>query len=677
MSVNYINTRSKKILYMIISADDYVSLDEIAKEVKLSKRSIYYEICKVNEWLEGCQLPELEIIRGRGIRLEADKKEKIEQIMENGKTKESYVFSPTERMQVIICYIIYAKEPIYIEELTEYCMVSRNTIFNDLRAVVSQLQEYNLKLEYETRKGYQIAGDNIRIRALFFLYFSLLRPLFETGILKFINQEEMEQCYEKLKKIEAELNTSYVDGVLLSIATLLPIMLRNDQQMYFPGLKKEEMCTSREYQLIEKYFPELCEIEKIYLCLHLLGSRVSVASADIFDSPANQTVYEISKALVSEFEKVACVIFEEREELERALFVHINASLYRYQYGIQIGNAMKQDIVREYSDLFELTRIVCKYLEQQIGLPIPDGEIAYLALHFGAHLQGGQTQNEELRILIVCVNGISTGNMIRREVSQLLPDAKIVDVAAASGIRNIHNICDIVISTVRIKSLVPVIVVNPILTDLDRKNILNNSIVKSKIGLVDTEAVFEIMKKYVKETDQEKVKRDLIEYFGERAGDTSVIRGKNYPGLCDILNTEKVQILDADLKWGQSLRLAGQCLIKKGSITPEYIESIISQIRYYGPYMFLMPGVILAHAKPENGVNHMDVSFCILKREVKYSEFHKARIIIVLAAENQEKHLKILKDIMKVLEDTARVEDLTRLNRPEEVVEYLSKVLKK
>lgn len=57
-----------------------------------------------------------------------------------------------------------------------------------------------------------------------------------------------------------------------------------------------------------------------------------------------------------------------------------------YRFGIQTADVMSKDIIREYPDLFEITKIVSNYIEKQIGLPIPDGEIAYLALHFGSHL---------------------------------------------------------------------------------------------------------------------------------------------------------------------------------------------------------------------------------------------------------------------------------------------------
>ena len=51
MTEAYISTRCKKILYMIMASDTYVSLPQISEEFKLSKRSIYYELCKINDWL--------------------------------------------------------------------------------------------------------------------------------------------------------------------------------------------------------------------------------------------------------------------------------------------------------------------------------------------------------------------------------------------------------------------------------------------------------------------------------------------------------------------------------------------------------------------------------------------------------------------------------------------------
>lgn len=497
MTEAYISTRCKKILYMIMASDTYVSLPQISEEFKLSKRSIYYELCKINDWLSVQGINEITVVRGKGIKLTEEEKQQIEQVMEKGGAKEEYIFSPMERIYFIICYIIKSKEAVNVEQLAEYLQVSRNTIFNDIRVVVKQLQDFDLTLGYKSKQGYFIDGDSIRIRALFMLYINMLKPVYESETFSCLKDNSVEENLKKLQKIETKLNTSYVEGTLRSIAMLIPLMEKGNEELYFPDLKKEELENSQEYSLIEEEFPNLIEKEKIYLCLHLLGSRVSMNTMDVFNNYSKESNYELSKALVAEFEKVACVKFEDKDDLEKALYYHLNTSMYRFQYGIQVGNPMLEDVVREYSELFDLTKIVCHYLEQQIGLPVPEGEVAYLTLHFGAHLQKEEEQNEKIRVLIVCTNGISSGNMIKHELLKMLPQVDIVGVVSNKEAINVHNICDVVISTHKINCLVPVIVVHHILTDFDKKLILNHSVFKNLQGNVDVDELFQTIKKFV------------------------------------------------------------------------------------------------------------------------------------------------------------------------------------
>ena len=93
---------------------------------------------------------------------------------------------------------------------------------------------------------------------------------------------------------------------------------------------------------------------------------------------------------------------------------------------------MADDIKREYPYIFDVMRVTVRYLEHQIGVQISDSEVSYLALHFGAHLEFAKHDEKELRILVVCMNGVATGNMICHELMRILPQAKIVGVTAAS-----------------------------------------------------------------------------------------------------------------------------------------------------------------------------------------------------------------------------------------------------
>lgn len=84
--------------------------------------------------------------------------------------------------------------------------------------------------------------------------------------------------------------------------------------------------------------------------------------------------------------------------------------------------------------------------------------------------------------------------------------------------------------------------------------------------------------------------------------------------------------------------------------------------------MFLTDKVILAHAKPEDGVNTLDISLTVFKEPVMFSRERRAGIVIMLAAEDQEKHLKILQDILELISRTDTVDLLIKCNSPEEIL---------
>ena len=48
----YLLARCKEILQLLTTAGRHMTVDEIAKVKMVSRRSIYYDLCKINEWME-------------------------------------------------------------------------------------------------------------------------------------------------------------------------------------------------------------------------------------------------------------------------------------------------------------------------------------------------------------------------------------------------------------------------------------------------------------------------------------------------------------------------------------------------------------------------------------------------------------------------------------------------
>lgn len=192
MALLYINARCKQILNLLLSQTKYITTEQIAAEMKVSKRTVYYDICKINLWLEQAKLPVLEVVREKGLLIPHKERALIQEMLESDEHEQAYIFSPEERVKIIICYVIYGTETVYLEQLADCCEVSRNTIFSDLKEVTRCLKQYDLKLEYQPRRGYYLTGDPMRIRALFILYFDEMVALFNGGTIKFFRREEIE-----------------------------------------------------------------------------------------------------------------------------------------------------------------------------------------------------------------------------------------------------------------------------------------------------------------------------------------------------------------------------------------------------------------------------------------------------------------------------------------------------
>ena len=102
----YLNARCKEILALLMSANTHMTIDEIAKAKTVSRRSIYYDLCKINEWLEYHKVPQIEVERGKGIYLTPEQNRLLAQLTEQPDEAAGYVFSPGERVRAMIFLII-------------------------------------------------------------------------------------------------------------------------------------------------------------------------------------------------------------------------------------------------------------------------------------------------------------------------------------------------------------------------------------------------------------------------------------------------------------------------------------------------------------------------------------------------------------------------------------------
>ncbi len=668
-----LDTRCTTMLNVLLTHQDYVSISEIAKTLNVSRRSIYYDLEKINEWLQAHHIGFIQVERNRGLFLSSVQREKISELLKSDQELTYYFLQPKERMQLILCSLFGQSEPVFVDYFCQVCDVSRNTAFNDLKTVRAKLNKYDLELIFEPHNGYRVEGSLVMQRALFLYYFEPIIPLIQNRSipgfkdLNFYDPQEVEVIMKQLKRIEERLQTNYVSGMLFSLSTLIRNIIRRKEAIVIEEVDTEEIFQSQEFQLVKIYFPQLNENEQIYLAMHLLGSRVQVPTV----IEQKEDVIELAKLLVNDFEMLACIIFDEKEQLISMIAHHLKMSIYRYKYGIQIGNPLMADIRASYPDLFDLTVKAARGIKKKLGLPIPDAEIAYITMHFGGFLRQ-RNITPSSRILLVCPNGISTANMLKSEVESLHPNIEVVAIVPIEEAERYSSRIDFIISTVDVNATVPVIRVNPIISEDDRLRILSriarSSTTKVKSNQITMDKIVKVVGQYLNDDQLERVILELQPLFG--AIETHERRKQMSIRLKDVLTPSHIQVLHRVSDWRSALTVASQPLLEENIITEQYISAMIANVEYYGPYIVIAPYLALGHALPSDGVHSLGVSVLKLQEDV-YFEDRPVSVVMILAPVDKQSHLGIMKDIMDLFNDVQFVSEMADCDLPQHIFDLM------
>lgn len=142
--------------------------------------------------------------------------------------------------------------------------------------------------------------------------------------------------------------------------------------------------------------------------------------------------------------------------------------------------------------------------------------------------------------------------------------------------------------------------------------------------------------------------------------------------LSELLGRDKIKVIESVANWEEGIKKASFPLLKKEYISEDYVKAMIQDIKEFGPYMIIAPGIALPHSRPEHGVNKLGMSLLKINEGVLFPTNESVHLIIVLAAVDNNSHLDALSKLAKILMEEDKREGLLKANNVEEL-EYLLK----
>lgn len=664
----------KEFLKLLLENENPQSIQSIQDQLDISRRTVYYIVNKINDIFYELRMEPINNKRGHGYYLTADQKKVVDSILHSDRTLQN--LSPDERVHYLICWMMYPKTNIHIENIMELFDISRNSVFNDLKDLKSEIEKYDVSLYFDIKNGYMINGQVFSKRALLLYYLKILLKKMHYKSIEFLDVSEVETFYSRLQQISLKMHNEYDDYNLLAIACLLNIVHYVDEKFDFSILELRDLEKTEELHMIDKYFQDLNVHERLYLTIHLLGSKAgSVIRLD--DSQRDIQLFELALHLVDLFERQTSCDISEKNELVNSLYMHFKLSMYYYQLSIQISNTLLEDVKENYGNLYQMIKNLCESMDDEFPFILTDSEISYITMHFGGHLKQVQGKFYALiRVLIVCPSGISTSTLLKREVEDLYANVTVIAATAAENIAQYKENIDFIVSTIDLDTDIPWIKVNAILTKDDKSKIasmMSLNMQTYKLNKDNFSGLFSIIQKYVDPTQMKNLKRDVYDYFREGNLIVDVVEEKQLR-LKDIMYRDHLIRIDKDIMWDEAIRLASVPLLKTNIITENYINEMIGLVRDYGPYIVIKNRIAIAHAKTEAGANALGTALLINKKNIQFEDDLNIHYLFVISSSNPKEHLQILKDISMLASDDIDLNALLDKN-VDEIMELIKKMV--
>jgi transcriptional antiterminator/mannitol/fructose-specific phosphotransferase system IIA component (Ntr-type) len=652
--MNLLTKRQRDILALLVKEQEFVTVKKIAAAFAVAERTIRYDL----EWIEnGLKEKNIKLVKKPQFGVKID-------FLESGIRRESIlselnqiyqrVLSVAERQFFILLYLLMEHKEITMQQIADYLNVSKNTIVADIEAVDNLLGTSGLKLERKAHYGIYLAGSEKNIRSFY------IKKILEGLERKYITEEDLILLMKQISSvpvlrtiddIESSLNVIFSD---LSKQELYVALLVAIYRIYigkFVEAGESGGESNRVYRKINGLYQDFATANHIqipqsefeYIRRIFMGAKIASNMPGVAPpfAKADAEVSNICKSIVEEARRYLGLDLHNDPELVNGLRTHLTTTIHRLRNNLSVSNPLTQQIQFQMPFIFEMSKKIMIKYEARIGMTVPDEEIAYIAMYFGAAFERSLSSGFMPKAMVVCGSGVATSGLLITRLKIMLPELKLIGPVPADKIPEMlasHEV-DFIITTAPVKaSGRDVVLVNPLLDNDDLSKI------KTFIFRYTSKKQLQYLSKCnIPENDEDWTLANLLP--------PSVIN----------LNMECKD-------WQQAIWRCSQPLLENGSITERYVNAMVKAVIDYGPYMVFIPEIAMTHAAPENGLIKECLSLTTLKTPLYFGDRNKELVKIIIVFGTLDHQLESLHRIVKIFEKEGNIEAIKNAHIYEEIM---------
>ncbi len=461
-----VSNRQRQIIEILLEQKNEMTVADIAQETNVSPRTIHRELSEI-EFILAASGISLMKKAGIGVQITATQEQlnHLEQELNQMRTTE---YTAEERKVLIICKLLENDEPIKLFSISHDLQAAIPTISNDLDDIEKRIEKHGLTLVRRRGYGVEIVGTERAKRSTIvtlaqdYLDDSILFGSEETAtdpisrqLLELVEREQFFLIEKALWKIEEKYPTSLTEGAYTYLLIRLSVaitrarkgkLIRPEERLF------HESEVSVEDQRLYDYFAELVLLDlppqeevDIMNLLREWSERSSQDQGIYLQEDLKQL--DFVTHLIRYVGVQLGVDFDQDRSLKEGLLQHITPVLLRLENNENIRNPLLSQIKKDYESLFMIVRAAVQAIEQQYM--IPDEEVGFLVMHFGAALVRIQQLSRRVKALLVCTSGIGSSKLLAVRIEKEMPQIELLaHISWFEATRISEEDYDLVISTV-------------------------------------------------------------------------------------------------------------------------------------------------------------------------------------------------------------------------------------
>ena len=424
------NSKEKSILQFLLKHKErFVTSKELAEHISCSDRTVRNTLKLIDQTMN-IQGVKLISKQGQGFQLFFENQEAYQEFRLTYELSEVYsttsISKGDDRLAFILNKLLFEQVPVLFDDLADELYVSRSTLSHDFKKIRRMLSEYDLSIESRANKGVYISGEE-RDKRCFIMDYFLGNQFFktlhyhvqsnffdQTLSLEEIARIVLEECQDAKLKLS--------DFVLQNLVVHIALaMVRIKSGFEIKNLSCQMSNNDTERKVAKKILARISEVsnqvfpvqEVDYITLHLLAkSQLSQ------ETQTKISKEEMKRSLVQTFQALGLddiYHFSSDFQLLEGLITHLMTLQIRLDSRITLNNPLVDEVKKNYSDIFFMTKEILENMETFSQVSISDDEIAYVSLHFLAAIER-RKENDKFSVFAICASGFGAAQMLRNRL---------------------------------------------------------------------------------------------------------------------------------------------------------------------------------------------------------------------------------------------------------------------